>query len=117
MTRALLGLAAILVVGAAVVHEYENDQVTATQLATWMRNRRPGLRIVDLRSDSAYLVGHIPGAEHMSVSELRHATFRRDETVVLYTTDGGRVSGRAHVYWLRGGAAAWADRHPWRGGC
>ena len=117
MTRALLGLAAILVVGAAVVHEYENDQVTATQLATWMRNRRPGLRIVDLRSDSAYVVGHIPGAEHMSISQLQHAGFRHEETVVLYTTHGERMPGVAHVYWLRGGAAAWMDKHPWRGGC
>jgi rhodanese-related sulfurtransferase len=115
MTRIFLGLVAILAVAAAVVHE--NDRVTATQLATWMRNRRPGLRIVDLRSDSAYAAGHIPGAEHMSLSQLRHAGFRRDETVVLYTTDGERVSGLAHVYWLRGGANAWTDRHPWRGGC
>jgi rhodanese-related sulfurtransferase len=115
MTRALLGLVVILAVVAAVVHEHENDQVTATQLATWMRNQRPGLRIVDLRSDSAYTAGHIPGAEHMSVAQVRHAGFSRDETVVLYTADGGRVSGLAHVYWLRGGVAAWTDRHPWRG--
>jgi rhodanese-related sulfurtransferase len=115
--RALLGLAAILAVGAVVVHENRNDQVTATQLAAWMHDGRPGLRIIDLRSDSAYTAGHIPGAEHMSLSQLRHAEFRRNETVVLYTTDGKRVSGVGHVYWLHGGAGAWADRHPWRGGC
>jgi rhodanese-related sulfurtransferase len=127
MTRVLLGLAVILGLAAAVVRrpttidldalardvDRENDHITATQLAAWIHDRRPGLRIIDLRSDSEYTAGHIPGAEHMSVAHLRHAGFRPDETIVLYSAGGGhaaqgwfflRASGLEHVYSLRGGA-------------
>jgi rhodanese-related sulfurtransferase len=81
-------------------------------------------RVIDLRSDSAYAAGHIPTAEHMSLSQLRRARFRRNETIMLYSDRGDetaqawvflRASGLAHVYALSGGAEEWADRRKWRG--
>jgi rhodanese-related sulfurtransferase len=140
MTRLLLGLAVILGLAAAVVRrpttidldalardvDRENDHITAVQLAAWIHDRHPGLRIIDLRSDSEYTAGHIPGAEHMSLYALRHAGFRRDETIVLYSAGGGhaaqgwfflRASGLQHVYSLRGGADEWAAKRAWRGQC
>lgn len=114
MTRALPGVLLLLATGAAVVgviHE---------------RDGHRGLRIIDLRSDSAYAAGHIPIAEHMSLSQLQHARFRRDEVIMLYSDGGGeaakawvslRASGLVHVYSLSGGAGEWADRRKWRGGC
>lgn len=141
MSRVLLGIAVVFALGAAVVTyhpstvdldalardvDQEKDHVTAAQLATWMHEQRPGLRIVDLRSDSEYSAGHIRGAEHMSVSHLRHAGFRPNETIVLYSAGGGhaaqawfilRASGLQNVYSLRGGADEWAAKRGWRGGC
>ena len=111
MTRALLGFVGLLAVGAAVVSA---------------GHERRGLRIIDLRSDSAYAAGHIPNAEHMSFSQLARAGFRRDQTIMLYSDDGAetakawvflRASGLEHVYSLSGGAEEWADRRRRRGGC
>ena len=106
MTRALLGAMSLLVLAAC--------------------DRHPGLRVIDLRSDSAYAAGHIPSAEHMSLEQLRHTKFRRSETIMLYSGVGGdaaqawvllRAAGLPHVYSLSGGSDEWADRRRWRGGC
>lgn len=109
MTRVLLGLAILVAV------------------AGWMHHRHPDVRVIDLRPDSAYAAGHIPGAEHMSLAQLRHARFGRDETILLYSAEGAddaaqgwvflRASGLRHVYALHGGADEWSDRRRWRGGC
>jgi rhodanese-related sulfurtransferase len=140
VTRILLGLAIALGLAAALIPrpnhvnldalardvDRESDHVTAAQLAAWIHDRRPGLRVIDLRSDSEYFAGHVPGAEHMSVSQLRHAGFRKDETIVLYSAGGGhaaqgwfflRAEGLDQVYSLRGGMDEWGNRpkQVWRG--
>jgi rhodanese-related sulfurtransferase len=142
MIRVLLGFALGLAVAAAFVHgpsspamnldtlardvDTQSDHITAGQLAAWINDRRPGLRIIDLRSDSEYTASHIPQAEHLTLAGLRHAGFRPDETIVLYSAGGGhaaqgwfllRASGLDRVYSLRGGMDEWAARKPWRGGC
>ena len=109
MTRVLLGLAIIVAA------------------AGWLHDRHPDVRVIDLRPDSAYAAGHIPGAEHMSLAQLRQARFRRDETILLYSGEGADDAARAwvflhaaglqHVYALQGGADEWANRRRWRGGC
>src|SRR5262245_19699488 len=67
--------------------------VDAVELATWIRDRRPGLRILDARSQGAFEAYHIPGAEHSASPD------KTDETIVVYL-DGNR-------YILRGGLDAW----------
>jgi hypothetical protein len=42
--------------------EREDDHVTAIELARWIRDKRQGLRIVDVRDSAAFRDYHIPGA-------------------------------------------------------
>jgi rhodanese-related sulfurtransferase len=98
--------------------EHEDDHVTAIELAEWIRVRRPGLRVVDVRSSGEFEALHIPTAEQIPLSELSTTPFRRNETIVLYSEGGAhagqgwvflRALGYTHVYFLRGGLREWLD--------
>jgi rhodanese-related sulfurtransferase len=98
--------------------EREADHVTALELAAWIRERRPRLRVVDVRPDSEYQAYHVPTAERMSLAEVAEAPFTAGETVVLYSEGGAhaaqawvllRGSGMRDVYFLRGGILEWMD--------
>lgn len=98
--------------------EHEDDHVTAIELAEWIRDRRPGLRVVDIRSSGEFDALHIPTAERIPLSDLSRTPFRRDETIVLYSEGGAhagqgwvflRALGYARVYFLRGGLREWID--------
>ena len=98
--------------------ESEEDHVTALELAQWIKDRHPGLRVVDVRSPADFNAYHIPTAEQIDVAHLIDTPFRVDETIVLYS-DGGahaaqgwvflRALGLRHVYFLRGGLYEWLD--------
>lgn len=101
---------------AAVAHE--EDHVTALELAQWIRDRRSGLRIVDLRTPEAFDEYHLPGAEQVPIERLTRTAFRQDETIVLVSDAGGHAAqgwvllealGHRHVFFLRGGLADWID--------
>ena len=66
--------------------------VSALQLATWIRDRKPGLRVIDSRSPAAYDWYHIPGAE-------RGAT--RSGAIDV-------IAG-SNTFVLRGGMQEWLD--------
>ena len=98
--------------------EREDDHVTALELAQWIRERKPGLRVLDVRSDSEFAVYHIPSAERMPLSTI--ATLKPDdgETLVLYSEGGAhaaqgwvllRTTGHRNVYFLRGGLLDWME--------
>lgn len=98
---------------------HEEDHVTALELAAWIKDRKPGLRVVDLRSEAEFDRYHLPGAERMALETLVAAPpFAKDDTVVLIS-DGGahaaqawvflRALGHEHVYFLRGGLGEWLD--------
>jgi rhodanese-related sulfurtransferase len=98
--------------------EHEEDHVSALQLAQWIRDKRPGVRVIDVRSDSEYIVSHIPSAEWVPLTKLRTTRFDTGETVVLYSEGGVhaaqgwfflRASGLRHVYFLQGGLEEWED--------
>jgi rhodanese-related sulfurtransferase len=98
--------------------EHEDDHVTAIELAEWIRERRPGLRVVDIRSSGEFDALHIPTAEQIPLSDLSKTPFRRDETIVLYSEGGAhagqgwvflRALGYTQVYFLRGGLREWLD--------
>ena len=98
--------------------EHEDDHVTAVELAEWIRDRRPGLRVVDIRTSGEFDAMHIPTAERIPLSELSKTPFRRDETIVLYSEGGAhagqgwvflRALGYTQVYFLRGGLREWLD--------
>jgi rhodanese-related sulfurtransferase len=96
--------------------EHENDHVTAIELAEWIRERRPGLRVVDVRPSNEFNALHIPTAERIPLTDLSKTPFRRDETIVLYSEGGThaaqgwvflRALGYTRVYFLKGGLREW----------
>ncbi len=98
--------------------EREDDHVTALELATWIKDRKPGLRVIDVRPAADFERYHLPTAERMALDTLVTAPFRDEETIVLYS-DGGahaaqgwvllRARGHRQVYFLRGGLADWLE--------
>jgi rhodanese-related sulfurtransferase len=92
--------------------------VAPLDLAAWIRDRRPGLRVIDLREgldSTAYL---IPGAEPVPLARVPALNISVSQPVVLYS-DGGtnaaqawvllRARGITNVYVLKDGMAAWED--------
>lgn len=98
--------------------EAEEDHVSALELAAWIRDRKPGLRVIDVRDADAFADYAIPLAENVPLEDLMRMPFRRDETVVLYSEGGAhaaqawvllRARGVRAVYQLKGGLYAWVD--------
>jgi rhodanese-related sulfurtransferase len=96
----------------------QRDHVSAVELATWIRARRPGLRVIDVRTADEFRLFHIPGAEHVPLERLAQLQLRPDETVVLYSEVGVhgaqawvflRALGHHRVYFLRAGLHEWLD--------
>jgi rhodanese-related sulfurtransferase len=96
----------------------EKDHVTAFELAQWIHDRRPRLRILDLRSAEEFAELRVPRAERVTLEALLAMTFAQDETVVLLS-DGGahaaqawvflKARGQRNVFFLRGGMGEWID--------
>lgn len=96
----------------------EGDHVDALELATWMRERRAGLRVLDVREGVDSTTYTIPGAEVLPLDRLTELTARPGEHLVLYS-DGGahaaqawvilRARGFRDVKVLKDGLAAWED--------
>jgi Rhodanese-related sulfurtransferase len=98
--------------------EHEDDHVTALELAQWIRDRKPGLRVLDIRPDSEFSAYHIPSAERVPLTTLATMPPADGETLVLYSGGGAhaaegwvllRTAGHRHVYFLRGGLLEWMD--------
>ena len=98
--------------------EHEDDHVTALELAQWIRERKPGLRVLDIRSDSEFRAYHIPSAERMPLTALATLAPTGGQTLVLYSEGGAhaaqgwvllRANGHRNVYFLRGGLLDWMD--------
>jgi rhodanese-related sulfurtransferase len=96
--------------------EAEADHVTARELAAWIRDGKPGLRIIDVRTPAEFADYSIPTAENLSLTALTRAAVRADETVVLYSEGGAhaaqgwfllRARGVKRVYFLREGLYEW----------
>jgi len=105
----------------------EADHVTALELAAWLRDRKPGLRVLDVRGDSEYAAYHIPTAVRLPLASIDTLRPRAGETLVLYSEGGAhaaqawvllRAAGHRQVYFLRGGLLDWLDdvMHPAPGG-
>jgi rhodanese-related sulfurtransferase len=76
-------------------------EVTAVQLAEWIRDRKPGLRIVDTRTQAEFDEYHLPRSERRDTLDAANP----NETIVLVTGE----PRQKNVYVLRGGIAAWID--------
>ena len=98
--------------------EHEDDHVTARELAEWIRSNKPGLRVLDIRTESEYAAYHIPSAEKVSLPDVAARASVPGETLVLYSEGGAhaaqawvllRARGHQRVYFLRGGLLDWID--------
>jgi rhodanese-related sulfurtransferase len=98
--------------------EREDDHVTALELAQWIRERKPGLRVLDIRSETEFDAYHIPSAERMPLGALATLKPSNGETLVLYSEGGAhaaqgwvllRSNGHREVYFLRGGLLDWME--------
>ena len=94
----------------------EADHVTAVELAQWIRDRKPGLRVIDVRSTEEFAAYHVPTAERVPLDSVVKLAFEPSETVVLYSEGGAhaaqawvllRALGHEHVFFLRGGLYDW----------
>ena len=96
----------------------QTDHVDAIELAAWIRDRKRGLRVLDVRSESEFAAYHIPSAEHVPLARIVGMRPRDGETLVLYS-EGGAHAGQAWVLlralgfrtvcFLRGGLLDWMD--------
>ncbi len=115
---ALAGGAAIRGDAAARAAADGAAEITALELARWIREARPNLRVIDVRDADAFESFVIPGAERMSANDLTRVRWERDANVVIYADSGSaawraeealRTSGVDNVFVLRGGLAAWVS--------
>lgn len=95
---------------------HEQDHVTALELAAWIRDREPGLRVIDLSTSDSDV--RIPGSQRIALEALAETPFQETETIVLYSEGGAHAAqawvflrslGHKRVYFLRGGLHEWID--------
>lgn len=94
------------------------NQVSAVQLAQWIRDTKAGLRVVDIRDSIQFDELHIAGAERIDVASLAGSRFSPDETIVVYSdveADAARAQtiltdrGHPRPLVLHGGISEWID--------
>jgi hypothetical protein len=82
-------LASLAIIGGALApfagSPYLPQDVDALQLASWIKERKPGLRVVDSRPLPEFNAYHIPGSEHVAPADLATMQFRPTDTVVVVT--------------------------------
>jgi len=102
----------------ASIVAHEGDHVTAIELAEWIRDRKSGLRVIDVRPATAFAAFHLPTATNLPIESLPSGRFAPADTIVLYSGAGGhaaqawvflRALGHERVFFLRGGLAEWVD--------
>ncbi len=95
------------------------DHVSALQLAGWIKDGRPGLRVIDVRSPAEFAQFAIPTAENAPLEALVRTAFAPTGLVVLYS-EGGAHAGQAWVllralgvtnaFFIAGGLTDWRDQ-------
>ena len=107
----------------AVAHE--DDHVTATELAQWIHDKKPGLRLVDVRTPAEFAKSHMDGAENIPMESIATAAFPPSDTIVLLSEGGAhaaqawvllQVRGYRNVFFLRDGIGG-RRYEPGRDGC
>ena len=102
----------------ARIVEHEEDHVTAVELAKWIRDDKPRLRVLDIRADSEFADFHIPGARRVPLAEIARMPLDSSATYVLYSEGGThaaqgwfllRARGVKNVFFLRGGLYEWLE--------
>ena len=103
----------------ARIVEQEEDHVTAMELARWIRDDKPGLRVLDIRPDSEFTELHVPGARRVPLVEIARMPLDSAATYVVYSEGGThaaqawfllRARGVERAYFLRGGLYEWLEQ-------
>jgi len=95
-------------------------EVDATELATWVQEKHPNMRVIDVRGMGEIATGTVSGAEAVPLHTLpvRVGEFKRDEKLVFICRSGARSAqacmflvqqGFENVYNLRGGMIGWVQ--------
>lgn len=90
-----------------------SDEVSAIELATWIRDRRPGLLVLDLRSPEAFERNRLPGAQRWP--DVAAGAIDAAGTIVVYADAQADASlfrgsaGTRDVLRLHGGVEAWNE--------
>jgi len=96
----------------------QQDHVSALELARWLRDGRPGLRVIDVRAPAAFARFSIPTAENVPIERIPALRVRDDETVVLYSEGGAhaaqawvflKAAGTRNAFFIAGGLGDWFD--------
>ena len=93
-------------------------EMDAPELANWMKEKQPKMRIIDVRGMAEIASGTISGAEAVPLHTLpsKVSEFSRDEKLVFICRSGARSAqacmflqqqGYENVYNLRGGMIGW----------
>jgi rhodanese-related sulfurtransferase len=94
-------------------------QLEITTVAEWIRDRKHGLRVIDLRTADHYSHFHLPTAAHAPIRELAQMHFTDSDVTVLYGTDQQqilrgvialRAMGIESVYYLEDGVGLWLKK-------
>jgi hypothetical protein len=84
---------------------YRHKEVSAIDLAFWIKDRKPGLRVLDLRSQRDFDAFHIPTSVRVAPEAVH---LLPGETVVIAAGDASSIDG-PDVFVLRGGVLAWLN--------
>jgi rhodanese-related sulfurtransferase len=121
LSRRLAGAALLLGLGAAVAgnpygvsERRQAARISAVDLAQWLRERRD-VRIVDLRSQTAFDTFHVPRAERATAADLTTAALGAGDTLVVYGAGDGSAlrvweslwRTAATVRYMSDGVAEW----------
>lgn len=93
-------------------------EIEAPELAAWMQEKHPDVRVIDVRGMGEIAAGTVSGAEAMPLHTLpvKFNEFKRDEKLVFICRSGARSAqacmflqqqGFDNVYNLRGGMISW----------
>jgi len=116
--RAALALLALVLgslaaIAGSVAPPPAADEVSAVDLAQWIRDRRPGLLVVDARAAEAFDRDRLPGAR--LIADIDADALRSADTVVVYAEAGvdatalRELSNVRRLLRLHGGIAAWNE--------
>ena len=95
-------------------------EVDAAELANWVQEKHPNMRVIDVRGMGEIASGTVSGAEAVPLHTLpvRVTEFKRDEKLVFICRSGARSAqacmfllqqGYENVYNLRGGMIGWVQ--------
>ena len=108
-----LGMGALAAFAGNVAPPPVADEVSAVDLAQWIRDGRSGLLIVDARSAEAFDRDRLPGA--LLIADIDAEALRSADTVVVYADAGvdgttlRELSNVRRLLRLHGGIAAWNE--------